>query len=60
MNIAVRDSPEDPAYLSNLNDGQRAAVLHGDGNVSGPLLIIAGTGSGKTNILAHRVAHLIV
>lgn len=60
MNIAVRDSLEQPAYLSKLNDGQRAAVLHGDGAVCGPLLIIAGAGSGKTNTLAHRVAHLIV
>ena len=60
MNIAIRDSLEAPGYLSKLNDGQRAAVMHGDGAVSGPLLIIAGAGSGKTNTLAHRVAHLIV
>jgi DNA helicase-2/ATP-dependent DNA helicase PcrA len=45
----------DAEYLSNLNEQQRAAVLHGDG----PLLIIAGAGTGKTNTLAHRVAHLI-
>jgi len=38
-----------------LNPAQRAAVEHGDG----PLLIIAGAGSGKTATLAHRVAELI-
>ncbi|WP_331376539.1 ATP-dependent helicase [Sinorhizobium chiapasense] len=52
------------AYLEKLNDRQRSAVEHGIGPdrdiVGGPLLIIAGAGSGKTNTLAHRVAHLIV
>ena len=52
------------AHLEKLNDRQRAAVEHGvgpaDGRIGGPLLIIAGAGSGKTNTLAHRVAHLIV
>ncbi|WP_284778492.1 ATP-dependent helicase [Agrobacterium sp. lyk4-40-TYG-31] len=52
------------AYLEKLNEQQRKAVEHGvglaDGNTAGPLLIIAGAGSGKTNTLAHRVAHLIV
>lgn len=52
------------AHLEKLNDRQRAAVEHGvglaDGKIGGPLLIIAGAGSGKTNTLAHRVAHLIV
>ena len=46
--------------LSALNDDQRLAVLHGAGSVAGPLLIIAGAGSGKTSTLAHRVAHLVV
>jgi DNA helicase-2/ATP-dependent DNA helicase PcrA len=41
--------------LDGLNSAQRAAVTHDDS----PLLIIAGAGSGKTNTLAHRVAHLI-
>jgi DNA helicase II / ATP-dependent DNA helicase PcrA len=52
------------AYLDKLNPEQRRAVEHG---VLGkacvpctPLLVIAGAGSGKTNTLAHRVAHLIV
>jgi len=52
------------AYLEKLNEQQRQAVEHGvglaDGQRAGPLLIIAGAGSGKTNTLAHRVAHLIV
>ncbi|MBP2238437.1 DNA helicase-2/ATP-dependent DNA helicase PcrA [Sinorhizobium kostiense] len=51
-------------YLEKLNERQRRAVEHGIGGdgvtVGGPLLIIAGAGSGKTNTLAHRVAHLIV
>ncbi len=49
-----------PDYLSTLNDAQRSAVEHGEGGIAEPLLIIAGAGSGKTNTLAHRVAHLIV
>ena len=52
------------AYLEKLNDAQRRAVEHGsdvaNGGSAGPLLVIAGAGSGKTNTLAHRVAHLIV
>ncbi|PDT18458.1 ATP-dependent DNA helicase [Rhizobium sp. J15] len=51
-------------YLDKLNPQQRMAVEHGtliDGShIAGPLLVIAGAGSGKTNTLAHRVAHLIV
>jgi len=50
-------------YLDTLNPEQRRAVEHGvtaDGHVGTPLLVIAGAGSGKTNTLAHRVAHLIV
>ncbi|PSC05742.1 ATP-dependent DNA helicase [Alsobacter soli] len=51
-----------PGYLEALNPEQRAAVEHGaEGGAPGaPLLVIAGAGSGKTNTLAHRVAHLIV
>ena len=46
-------------YLDTLNPEQRSAVEHGAAEPS-PLLVIAGAGSGKTNTLAHRVAHLIV
>ena len=52
------------AYLETLNPEQRRAVEHGvrenDCTPGVPLLVIAGAGSGKTNTLAHRVAHLIV
>ncbi|MFM9939781.1 MAG: ATP-dependent helicase [Hyphomicrobiaceae bacterium] len=47
-----------------LNRQQRQAVEHGvvgtGANVAGPLLVIAGAGTGKTSVLAHRVANLIV
>ncbi len=42
-------------YLHGLNDRQREAVLHMDG----PLMIVAGAGSGKTKVLTTRVAHLM-
>ena len=50
------------AYLAKLNAEQRRAVEHGCDALTetAPLLIIAGAGSGKTNTLANRVAHLIV
>lgn len=52
------------SYLEKLNPEQRRAVEHGlsddASSQAGPLLVIAGAGSGKTNTLAHRVAHLIV
>ncbi len=59
-----RDNGGVPAYLAALNAEQRRAVEYGVGldklNEAGPLLIIAGAGSGKTNTLAYRVAHLVL
>ncbi len=53
------------AHLDRLNGPQRKAVTHGEplpekGYASGPLLIVAGAGTGKTDTLAHRVAHLVI
>ncbi len=42
-------------YLDNLNKAQKDAVLH----IDGPLLIVAGAGSGKTKVLTSRIAHII-
>jgi DNA helicase-2/ATP-dependent DNA helicase PcrA len=54
--------PAEAAYLDSLNPEQRRAVEHGAAGTGpfAPLLVIAGAGSGKTNTLAHRVAHLIL
>jgi DNA helicase-2/ATP-dependent DNA helicase PcrA len=51
--------PEFPPYLARLNPEQRAAATHGDGAVAGPLLILAGAGTGKTDTLVHHLAHLV-
>ena len=42
-------------YLENLNEEQKLPVLHKDG----PLIVIAGAGSGKTRVLTYRIVHLI-
>ena len=57
-NLFSRNTAADgvsPASRSNLNEAQHQAVTHGNG----PLLVIAGAGSGKTRTLVYRVAHLI-
>ncbi|MBV8804986.1 MAG: ATP-dependent helicase [Sinobacteraceae bacterium] len=54
------------SHLEKLNGPQRKAVTYGEplpdnkGFKSGPLLIVAGAGTGKTDTLAHRVAHLVI
>ena len=42
-------------YFKNLNDAQKEAVL----SLDGPLLRVAGAGSGKTKVLTSRIAHII-
>ena len=61
----MQSAPRSDDYLETLNPAQRQAAEYGEFDAArtfraGPLLVIAGAGTGKTMTLAHRVAHLII
>src|SRR6185436_18106174 len=54
--LTKRAAAPEAEYLQGLNPAQKDAVLFGEG----PLLIVAGAGTGKTTVLTKRIAHLII
>jgi DNA helicase II / ATP-dependent DNA helicase PcrA len=63
MTTDAKNNRQPSPLLATLNPEQRSAAEHGvtgtGANIAGPLLVIAGAGTGKTNVLAHRTANLI-